>query len=142
MTQLIKFLIAMPVCNINILLGFYSKKSFIRMWDMVPILKGEYNNPKSHNLNETLPGIGWSVAIYQIFMELFNSSAAGLALIFIPHFFKRDIAWKDCKYEGASDSCHPMFPKQNYTMKCCSNRLPDCNTYVSFSTLDYLRYLL
>lgn len=79
--------------------------------------------------------------LYQVFMEFFNIIAGGIALLFMPYYFRADVPWKDCQFPEASEKCVPMYPDDEFTGVCCHKTLvKNCSSeYVHFSTYEFFR---
>lgn len=93
-------IIGMPLFLLYSLLGFYSRKGFIQIWDCVPLMRG----------------IGFSMAIYTICNEIYSILCVCLSLLlFVDIFYYTKLPWQECLQDYRSQQCVPKYSKFNAT---------------------------
>ncbi|GJQ71964.1 hypothetical protein Trydic_g3072 [Trypoxylus dichotomus] len=111
-----------------VFLGNYTRKYYIKIWDMVPLLKG----------------VAYSIAVASLYIQFFNLTSATLAFHYMTHTISKSLPWTNCEFSRHSNECFVAYTGQNYTKKCCSYyRDVNCsveNMYqnsAKFSSSDY-----
>ncbi|XP_071051891.1 sodium-dependent noradrenaline transporter-like [Onthophagus taurus] len=125
----VQILISSPLFMAYMILASYSRRSYIRFWDCVPLMKG----------------LGYSIALTKLFAETFNISFIGLAMYYLYILITNgDVPWKDCNFPRANKDCIALTdPKAKFlhSGKCC--RTKDCGkrnlteSSAKFASLDY-----
>ncbi|KAF5304411.1 hypothetical protein FQR65_LT07941 [Abscondita terminalis] len=95
-------LILEPIYMLYLFYGKYTKKGFIKFWEILPLFKG----------------VAWTVTIYLIIVELFNMSLSSLALINMKALLYETDSWRYCNVTDNSTHCWIPNPKHNFTTNC------------------------
>nr|XP_022910172.1 sodium- and chloride-dependent glycine transporter 2-like [Onthophagus taurus] len=122
--------IAMPVYMILLFMGHYSRRSYMRFWDCVPLLKG----------------VAYSIALSSIITELFSMTFAAISLNYVLEAILAPITpWHDCKFQHASRDCKSKSKIKPYNENCCIKGTADCThlkwnaTVYKYEAYDYFK---
>ncbi|GJQ76704.1 hypothetical protein Trydic_g15555 [Trypoxylus dichotomus] len=122
--------ITMPVYMILMFMGNYGRKSYVRFWECVPILKG----------------VAYSIFITTIVQELANITFAAFFFDYFFHsLFAKTTPWADCNFKYHSNTCVYVPPQGGYNETCCLRGSKSCSeeeyqrNMFNYAAFDYLK---
>ncbi|KAI4468924.1 sodium/chloride dependent transporter [Holotrichia oblita] len=119
--------IAMPVYMLLMFLGNYGRKSYIKFWECVPVLKG----------------VAYAVIIMTVVQEVSNAT---IACMFVDYFVAtipaKSTPWYNCNFvKGSEESwCYAEAPEGGYNVSCCSDKYGECSRTDSYKSFNYSAY--
>nr|XP_022917893.1 sodium-dependent nutrient amino acid transporter 1-like [Onthophagus taurus] len=123
----IGFSVCVPVYMLYMFMGVFTKRSYIRFWDCVPIFKG----------------VAYSLAFISMYLEVHNVLFTSIAVQYLIWMFNDRLPWDDCDFLHASEECVPLkfSEKHSYTKECCHPQRDNCSyTEQLKTTFKYSAY--
>lgn len=124
---IIGIFIAMPVYMLLMFLGNYGRKSYIKFWDCVPVLKG----------------VAYAVILMTVVQEVSNATVACMFVDYLASTIPaKSTPWYNCNFVSDSDKswCYARAPEGGYNVTCCSQKHDNCGQNDLYKSFNYSSY--